>query len=272
MALAVGQARCEGRLQYGGGGMRHRQAIAAISVALLGTTLPHSGAGAAQASSTPPAAATDNDLPSMVAKASEHLKLNPQQQAAFLAFEAGLVDKIEEPPADPDAFRAMSLPEKYDFVADHATVSLAKIRAESQAAHRLYDLLTPDQRKQLDAMMSSPEGSVAPQSTELPASVLALRQPGRTEPDWLVKPSQDEISRLYPKGALKRHVTGATTVHCTVDIDGYLSDCTVTKEEPKDAGFGNAALQATSYMRMKPATLNGAPIEADVSVPLNFNF
>ncbi len=61
-------------------------------------------------------------------------------------------------------------------------------------------------------------------------------------------------------------------MHCTVDTDGYLSDCTVTGEEPKNTGFGNAALQTTSYMRMRPATQNGIPVESIVNVPVDFNF
>ncbi len=99
------------------------------------------------------------------------------------------------------------------------------------------------------------KGSVAPAATPLPASLgINNLQPGRAEPAWLVTPPADQIARLYPRDAKRRHITGSTLVHCTVDTDGYLADCTVVSEEPKNAGFGNAALQTTSYMRMKPAT------------------
>jgi TonB family protein len=239
------------------------------------------GAARAQAAKsttagTPAAAETGgdtSDVSAFTAKVTAQLKLNPQQQAAFLAFEALMVDRTQPAPADPDAFRAMSLTQKLDYIEERAASAESKMRAADQAAHRLYDLLSPDQRSTLDALMFTQKGSVAPAETPLPASLsLNSTQPGRTEPAWLVVPPADQIARLYPRDAKRRHITGSTLVHCTVDTDGYLSDCTVTGEEPKSAGFGNAALQITSYMRMKPATLNGVPVEAAVNVPVSFNF
>jgi len=95
---------------------------------------------------------------------------------------------------------------------------------------------------------------------------------GHTEPDWLDKPTGDELARVYPRAALGHRVTGSAMLHCIVSTEGYLSDCTIVNETPQDAGFGNAALEATGFMRMKPATTNGVPVESDVAVPVNFQF
>ena len=214
-----------------------------------------------------------NETATFVARVATKLNMNPQQQAALQAFEDLASDKSAQSFMDPDAFRVMSLPQKLDYIGDRAQLTLTKMHAGAVAAHHLYDLLSADQRKALDALMFPPLGSVAPPESELaaPAS-LGDQLTGHSNPDWLVKPTGDEIARVYPRAAQRNHVSGSALLVCTVSTDGYLSDCTVSSETPKDAGFGNAALEASAYMRMQPATNNGAPVESQVEVPVNFQF
>ena len=57
---------------------------------------------------------------------------------------------------------------------------------------------------------------------------------------------------------------------CVADEDGYVADCVVKGEEPAGMGFRNAALEATAYMRMTPATDYGVPVRSSVAAPLKF--
>lgn len=244
--------------------------LALVSVALLTGSVAATGARAQSATGTADATSA---TAAFTAKVVTQLKLTPQQQAALQAFETLTVDKSLQNSVDPDAFRAMSLPQKLDYMADRGELAVTKMRAGASAAHRFYDLLSLDQRKAFDALMFPPQGSLAPPTTESPtAAVFSNQLPSHTEPDWLVKPTDDEISRVYPREALRNHVAGAALLRCMVNIDGYLSDCTVNSETPKEAGFGNAALEITAYMRMKPAANYGIPVESQVDVPINFQF
>jgi TonB family protein len=207
------------------------------------------------------------------AKAAAQLNLNPQQRAALEAYEDLIAERPPPPSIDPAAFRAMSQPQQLDYVAAGAEVIVTRMRAAAAAAHRLYALLTADQCKAMDALMFPPPGSPAPQPTEQTAPAVFNRLlPSHTDPDWLVRPTAEDISRVYPRDALRHKIVGSALLHCMADIDGYLSDCTVSDETPKDAGFGNAALEITAYMRMKPATTFGVPVESQVNVPINFQF
>jgi TonB family protein len=201
------------------------------------------------------------------------LELDTEQQTALLAYEGLIAGASPQTPVDLDAFRAMSLPRRLDYMADQAAIDVTRLRARADAARRFYALLSADQRKGFDAMISPSRSVLAPSPESDPAPVAAnYKLPSHTEPDWLVRPTKEEISRVYPRAAIRNHVAGRALLSCKVDTDGYLSDCTVSEETPKDAGFGNAALEVTGYMRMKPATTYGVPIETSVNVPVAFQF
>jgi len=210
---------------------------------------------------------------SFTTKVTALLKLSPAQHAALQTFAAAGVDKSIPAPVYFDVLNTMSLPQRLDYMVDRAELAATSTRDMANAAHRLYDLLSVEQRTALDAMMIEGQGKLAPPPTQLPTPASAGGQsPGHTGPDWLVRPTGDEIARVYPRAALRNRIAGSALLHCMVNIGGYLSDCTVSRETPSDAGFGNAALEITGYMRMKPATNYGVPVESDVQVPVNFHF
>jgi TonB family protein len=247
-----------------------RAARAAAVVALL------SGVVAARTACAQSAAEGATAFAAWNAQLIPHLKLTSEQQAALLDYEA----TIGGPPAeqvtlDSDQFRAMTLPQRLDFLADHIATDAAKARSRADAAHKFYAALTPDQRLQFDTATLPPQGhpGVAADATPLSAPVDEnYSLPSHTNPDWMVRPSPDDMSRVYPSDAMQHHVTGNAVLVCVVDENGYLTECVVESETPKDAGFGNAALEITAYMRMKPATNYGVPVRSRVTVPIKFQF
>jgi TonB family protein len=141
----------------------------------------------------------------------------------------------------------------------------------ARTVHRFYDLLSPDQRKAFDE-------ATAPTTHEQLATIVTQPRPetpdysapSHTNPDWLVRPTPEELARVYPRAAAAKGVGGRAVLTCTVDVDGYLSECVVDSDTPSGAGFGNAALEITAYMRFLPMTDYGIPHESKVTVPINF--
>jgi TonB family protein len=203
--------------------------------------------------------------PTWASKITDTLILNGPQQAAFSDYMAAMAAKsAQSPGVSVGQLRAMTTPERLDYMADRMTRDLAVLKARSRAAHRFYGLLSAAQRKTFDAAMTD----VATQSEPDAAD---YNSPSWTAPDWLIKPSAETISRFYPTAAQAKRIPGKVRISCLVDIDGYLLNCVVVSEEPKDLGFGNAALQISAYFRMRPATLYGAPVRSPVTVPVAFS-
>jgi TonB family protein len=92
-----------------------------------------------------------------------------------------------------------------------------------------------------------------------------------TQPDWLEKPSAEDLSEHYPAIAASLGLNGVATVSCSVNAEGLLVDCITVSERPADLGFGRAAIAMTSRFRMRPMTVNGKAVEGGaVRIPLRF--
>lgn len=98
-------------------------------------------------------------------------------------------------------------------------------------------------------------------------------QPQVVTPDWLRKPTVDELTRVYPRDALRHNVSGRAVFSCQVTEKGELTDCKVLQETPPNEGFGEAALKLAPSFLMRPPTRGGIPVGgATVVVPIQFGF
>lgn len=91
-----------------------------------------------------------------------------------------------------------------------------------------------------------------------------------TAPDWLRKPTPEELHVVWPAEAWRRGQGGMAVVNCLVTLQGRLTACRADKEDPPGKAFGAAAIALTPQMLMKPMTVDGTPIQSRVSVPVTF--
>ena len=97
------------------------------------------------------------------------------------------------------------------------------------------------------------------------------RPPVVINPDWLKKPTAEDIIGVWPPGALQHGVQGRATIDCRVNLQGLAEDCRVDSETPAGQGFGVAAISLAPQFQFRPATRDGVPFASRVSVPINFH-
>jgi TonB family protein len=90
-------------------------------------------------------------------------------------------------------------------------------------------------------------------------------------PDWVQKPTGDDVERFYPAKAKAEYVSGRATIICDVTAEGRLIDCEVVRESPQGYGFGEAAVSLGAIFRMSPKLIDGQPVDGGVvTVPIIF--
>lgn len=95
--------------------------------------------------------------------------------------------------------------------------------------------------------------------------------PGDANPNWLRKPTAEDIAGVFPKKALADGVGGRAVIGCDVTVEGFLQNCKVLSESPKDYAFGAAGLQITPQLRMTPMIRGGKPVPGGtVEIPINW--
>jgi TonB family protein len=91
----------------------------------------------------------------------------------------------------------------------------------------------------------------------------------RYKPDWLRKPSSEDMAWAYPQRAQREEVGGKAVLHCLVAPDGGLANCQVASEAPADYGFGAAALAlAPQFQMTRPPS--DAKNPSEVTIPISF--
>lgn len=96
-----------------------------------------------------------------------------------------------------------------------------------------------------------------------PSGVFAAVPPGGTQPDEV-----DRVVPRYPAMARRAGVEGAVVIRGIVRRDGTIDDVEVIKNLPY--GLGDAAREAVSQWRFRPATFHGDPIDVYYTVTVNF--
>jgi TonB family protein len=89
-------------------------------------------------------------------------------------------------------------------------------------------------------------------------------------PEWLHKPSANDLLIVWPKAAWAKHMGGRAVISCLINVQGALFDCVATSETPAGANFGAAAVALTPQFLMKPAQLKGQPVVSGVNIPIVF--
>jgi TonB family protein len=89
-------------------------------------------------------------------------------------------------------------------------------------------------------------------------------------PDWIKVPTAENLMVVFPPAALEKGVGGRAVLTCEVSVEGLLRKCKVDSETPPAMGFGQAALALTPQFRMRPKTIDGVPVTAFVSLPINW--
>ena len=116
------------------------------------------------------------------------------------------------------------------------------------------------------AAAAAPDGGAVRPRVALPIEGVV------TNPDWIERPSGDQVAGAYPPLAQMLGLTGKTELQCTVSASQTLENCHVLIEVPTGLGFGAGALSLTPAFRMRPASIDGAPVGgAVVNIPIRFS-
>ena len=93
---------------------------------------------------------------------------------------------------------------------------------------------------------------------------------GRYKPDWLEKPTGDDMEWAYPAYAQRHGIEGKAVIKCQVGPDGRLGNCQVISEIPKGEDFGVAAVALSQKFRMLPPPADYAAKTPEVTIPIVF--
>lgn len=104
----------------------------------------------------------------------------------------------------------------------------------------------------------------------LAATLIMALPPAVTNPEWLRRPTPDEVQSRYPSKASKDWVEGKVVLQCVVLVTGKLDRCTVLSEAPVDYDFAGGALSLSRLIEMRPGTVDGVAEESLVNIPIEF--
>jgi TonB family protein len=128
---------------------------------------------------------------------------------------------------------------------------------EDEPAPQLPATVASASEKNLSSIVSSEPSSVP----RLSFSTLKVSQ-GVSE-GLLIK----RIQPKYPRGALLAHAQGAVQIEATINKEGFVKNTKVLKGDPI---LAHAAVEAVSQWRYKPYYLDGAPVEIQTQITVNF--
>lgn len=136
--------------------------------------------------------------------------------------------------------------------------------------------LSPGQtQSNQSAVPLSPQTTPPVQTANVEPTILGSATPpqARAAPGsvvWDARPSPRRISDLYPRSALNDGVGGRVVLNCRVLGDLSVT-CSIASETPSGAGFGRAALSASSSYRARATLSDGSSaIGSSTRIAVNF--
>jgi beta-lactamase regulating signal transducer with metallopeptidase domain len=134
---------------------------------------------------------------------------------------------------------------------------------------------TPDPAQAFAAPLRVARAGLArPDASRLPPAEAELdrAQPTVAKPNWVEKPTGDDIARLYPVTAAKLGLGAKATVTCGVRKDGRLAPCSAgpvklgdgRSDQMLEMDFGTAMLALAQRFRMSPLDRDGRRVAGGV--------
>jgi TonB family protein len=126
----------------------------------------------------------------------------------------------------------------------------------------------------VEQLLSGPVGEKSPVYTEeSPAKTLSDENlPGPNDPVAVDRAPEliSAVSPKYPSGALKEAKKGTVWVKALIDTEGIVRDAIIEQESGENAGFEEAALEAATQRKYRPALYEDKPVAAWVSYEVSF--
>jgi TonB family protein len=94
--------------------------------------------------------------------------------------------------------------------------------------------------------------------------------PGTSDVTEPVLVESSKIIPIYPELARRAGVTGQVILQAVIRPDGTVASLTVLRENPPRIGFADAAREAVSRWRYRPALQHGIPVAVYFTVTIDF--
>jgi beta-lactamase regulating signal transducer with metallopeptidase domain len=128
------------------------------------------------------------------------------------------------------------------------------------------------------AAFPTPALAAGAQDATLPKSVSPLVVPGqgKTPPADAkidMQGGEDDIGHgvaIWPRTAYQVRLDGRVTLRCRIDGHGLAERCDIASEIPKGKGFGKAALQMRTTLKLPPALGPDGPVDAIKYIAISF--
>ncbi len=87
---------------------------------------------------------------------------------------------------------------------------------------------------------------------------------------WVDEPKEGDFMTSVTRPAWRAGGEGRAVMNCMAAKLGALHDCIVIFQEPVGKGFGTMALRFQSFLRLKPALVDGKPVTSGVDIIFHF--